>query len=225
MGSVQWANALMARHARNVFGDRVVNLVTTRVVSLAATPEAARAALLRRAELPGWWVPLDASAAHCLVVDPVTANASREFQPLANVFALSMPAGAGAHETDLPLALLPASCVQPVMDVSVPRATLVDWISGRLPADEQFHVDYLRLHVGRQYRAALVALMRQLGGARDPSVHDDESVHSLPSEPGVAEPPSSPGGQARRRGLLSSPMQWRRRLSGGASPTASASRV
>ena len=43
MGSVQWANALMARHARNVFGDRVVNLVTTRVVSLAATPEAARA--------------------------------------------------------------------------------------------------------------------------------------------------------------------------------------
>lgn len=218
MGSVQWANALMARHARNVFGDRVVNLVTTRVVSLAATPEAARAALLRRAELPGWWVPLDASAAHCLVVDPVTANASREFQPLANVFALSMPAGAGAHETDLPLALLPASCVQPVMDVSVPRATLVDWISGRLPADEQFHVDYLRLHVGRQYRAALVALMRQLGGARDPSVHDDESVHSLPSEPGVAEPPSSPGGQARRRGLLSSPMQWRRRLSGGREP-------
>ena len=148
----------------------------------------------------------------------MTANASREFQPLANVFALSMPAGAGAHETDLPLALLPASCVQPVMDVSVPRATLVDWISGRLPADEQFHVDYLRLHVGRQYRAALVALMRQLGGARDPSVHDDESVHSLPSEPGVAEPPSSPGGQARRRGLLSSPMQWRRRLSGGREP-------
>ena len=30
MGSVQWANALMARHARNVFGERVVNLVTTR---------------------------------------------------------------------------------------------------------------------------------------------------------------------------------------------------
>ena len=214
MGSVQWANALMARHARNVFGDRVVNLVTTRVVSLAATPEAARAALLRRAELPGWWVPLDASAAHCLVVDPVTANASREFQPLANVFALSMPAGAGAHETDLPLALLPAPCVQPVMDVSVPRATLVDWISGRSPPTSN--------------STSTTSASTSAASTAPPSSRSCDSSAAHGTRPCTTtsrctrcrpsrESPSRRRAPAARRGgggsRRSPPMQWRRRAS------------
>ena len=43
--------------------------------------------------------------------------------------------------------------------MTIDKSVLIDWMTGRLPQSDRFYIDYMRLHVGRQYREALIQLM------------------------------------------------------------------
>ena len=125
------------------------------------------------------WQPL-------LVVDPLTARTSAELMPLHNAIAIRVARHGPASNPSSPRPSPPSSprpSAAPSLRSSMPskaacearaeavaertaieRAAvgcevLTEWMAGRLDPAHPFLLDYARLHVGRQYREALIRMI------------------------------------------------------------------
>ena len=121
------------------------------------------------------WQPL-------LVVDPLTARTSAELMPLHNAIAIRVARHGPASNPSSPRPSPPSSprpstapsfrssepslamCEAAAERVAIERAAvgcevLIEWMAGRLDPAHPFLLDYARLHVGRQYREALIRMI------------------------------------------------------------------
>jgi hypothetical protein len=113
------------------------------------------------------WQPL-------LVVDPLTARTSAELMPLHNAIAIRVarhgpasnpssprPSAASSLRSSMPsLAMCEAAAERAAIEcAAVGCEVLVEWMAGRLEPAHPFLLDYARLHVGRQYREALIRMI------------------------------------------------------------------
>ena len=157
---------------------RLAGVLTAAILTMAIlTMGILTMAILTMATSP--WQPL-------LVVDPLTARTSAELVPLHNAIAIRVARHGPASNPSSPRPSPPSSprpSAAPSLRSSMPskaacearaeaaaertaieRAAvgcevLTEWMAGRLDPAHPFLLDYARLHVGRQYREALIRMI------------------------------------------------------------------
>ncbi|KAL1503335.1 hypothetical protein AB1Y20_011387 [Prymnesium parvum] len=170
-GSIPWASPAISDHFDAMFGRRSVQLVLSR--------REPASKLSAGSEKPSWWV-LDEPTERWMVFRSFLRGTRAQnsdyivFDPLAS--ALAPPRAAGL----VPLCRSPDFFVLPnVIVCNQDSATIDPLATERLPEsrikqsqlqqlltsglrpDDQLQMDYDRLHIGKQYRALLVAMLRR----------------------------------------------------------------
>lgn len=176
-GATPWGNAATADTYRTALGGRSVHLVTR----LTQERPAHLAAFHALPVMP-WWEPLEAGAspARFASLDPLTVGFAAEHAIMPHTYAISsfgdsaVLARANVHDAELddwssgadlrPVTAWPAQLV--------PKQRLHSLMCHELPEHDGLLLDYMRLHRGRAYKAALKALTRcamdaQRGGTGD----------------------------------------------------------
>ena len=115
-------------------------------------------------------------------MDPLTARTSADLMPLHNAIAIRVarhgpasnpssprpsppssprPSAASSLRSSMPsLAMCEAAAERAAIErAAVGCGVLVEWMAGRLDLAHPFLLDYARLHVGRQYREALIRMI------------------------------------------------------------------
>jgi len=168
-GAVPWINDIGAACYADILGERTVHLCTRMTVHANVLP----------VSCPAWWeaavgaaYELDArdvgeSSRPFIVADPITSAFAEEHAVMCNTFAIESTRGAPAakwcntddDEVDFWRSGARCSAVTRFPPHLVPRTGIHDLMNHKLPPHDALVRDYMRLHRGRAYKAAVRALV------------------------------------------------------------------
>jgi len=180
-GTVPWCNTAAGELYNRVLAERAVHLATRLLQQTTAPASAGGLA----EEVPSWWLPAapegspsgDSSTYSRVyrVLDPLTAAFGDDHALLSFTYAIDSPQRIVARDEPFDFCarsfdFWSAGCVLSRLTswdgARTPHAALGQLMTRQLAESDPLSTDYLRLHRGRAYKAALLSLVRSAVRAR-----------------------------------------------------------